>query len=90
MRKIGYYEYNGASYNHVPMSYQQLYDLAAKWNVKGNQVNEDSPRVIEIYDVNDKTASAKLTAVWGIDLMHLSKVEGKWKIMNIMWQSDPK
>ena len=89
LTKIGYYDYNGKAYNHVPMTYQQLYDLSAKWNKKGDKANEDSPRNIEIYEIHNKTASAKLTAEWGIDFMHLSKVEGRWKIMNIMWQSDP-
>lgn len=90
LHKIGYYDYEGKSYNHVPMTYQQLYDLSAKWNKKGNNANSESPKKIEIYEVNTKTASAKLTAQWGIDFMHLSKVNGQWKIMNIMWQSDPK
>lgn len=89
LHKIGYYEYNGEAYNHVPMTYQQLYDLSAKWNKKGDQVTEDTPKEIEIYEVHDKTASAKLTAKWGIDFMHLSKVDGRWKIMNIMWQTPP-
>lgn len=90
LHKIGYYDYNGESYHHVPMTYQQLYDLSSKWNEDGSQVNDDSPKSIEIYEIHDKTASAKLTAKWGIDFMHLSKVDGKWKIMNIMWQSPPK
>lgn len=89
LHKIGYYEYNGEAHNHVPMTYQQLYDLSARWNKKGDQVDEDTPKEIEIYEVHDKTASAKLTAKWGIDFMHLSKVDGTWKIMNIIWQSDP-
>ena len=89
LTKIGYYDHQGKSYDHVPMTYQQLYDLSATWNIKGDQANSDSPREIEIYEIHDKTASAKLTAVWGIDFMHLSKVKGKWQIMNIMWQSDP-
>jgi len=52
--------------------------------------DEESPRKIEIYEVHDKTASAKLTAMWGINFMHLYKADGKWKIINIMWQSAPK
>ena len=90
LRKIGYYEYKGEDYDHVPMTYQQLYDLSASWNKDGSKTNEESPRKIEIYEVHDKTASAKLTAVWGIDFMHLSKSKGKWKIMNIIWQRMPK
>jgi len=90
LRKIGYYDYNGKSYDHASMTYQQLYDLSATWNVNGDQITKESPREIEIYQVHDRTASAKLTAKWGIDFMHLSKVNGQWKIMNIMWQSEPK
>lgn len=90
LHKIGYYDHNGKDYNHVPMTYQQLYDLSSKWNKKGNQANSKSPKEIEIYEVHNKTASAKLTAQWGIDFMHLSKVDGRWKIINIMWQSKPK
>jgi len=90
LHKIGYYDYDGKDYNHVPMTYQQLYDLSAKWNSNGKQANDQSPKKIDIYEVNDKTASGKLTAQWGIDFMHLSKVDGQWKIMNIMWQSKPK
>lgn len=90
LHKLGYYDYNNESYSHVKMTYQQLYDLAGKWNIDGSQANDESPRKIEIYEVHDRTASAKLTAVWGIDFMHLSKVDGVWKITNIMWQSLPK
>ncbi len=90
LHKIGYYANNGEVFSHIPMTYQVLYDLSGKWNAKGDKVKDDSPKKIEIYDVNDKTASAKLTAEWGIDFMHLSKTDGQWKIMNIIWQSDPK
>lgn len=91
LHKIGYYDYDGEAYYHMPMTYQELYDLSGKWNKDGTQVTQESPKKIEIYEVNDKTASAKLTAQWGIDFMHLSKsANGKWMIMNIMWQSPPK
>ncbi len=91
LHKIGYYDYEGEPKYHIPMTYQQLYDLAGKWNKDGSKTNEDSPQTIEIYEVNTKTATAKLTAIWGIDYMHLSKgSDGKWRIMNIMWQSNPK
>jgi hypothetical protein len=46
--------------------------------------------VIPIYEILDITATAKLTAVWGIDYMHLVKIEDKWYILNVLWQSTPK
>jgi hypothetical protein len=70
----------------MTMTYQQLYDLAAKWNSKGNVITKESPKIIEIYDVQDQTASGKLTAEWGTDYFQLAKYDGKWLIVNIVWQ----
>ena len=92
LNKIGYWydEENGVYRDNLKMTYQQLYDLAGSWNSKGDRVNEKSPKEIKIYEVNDKTAVAKLTAEWGIDIFHLGKVDDQWKIFNIIWQSHPK
>jgi hypothetical protein len=70
------------------MTYQQLYDLAGKWNSNG-RLPKDAPRKIEIFDVQDQTASAKLTAEWGTDYFQLAKYDGKWMIVNVLWQSTP-
>ena len=40
-------------------------------------------------DVLDQTAVAKVTANWGIDYMLLAKFDGRWKIVEILWQSHP-
>jgi hypothetical protein len=70
------------------MTYDELVELAAKWNAKGN-VPKDAIKKIEIFDVQDQTALAKLTAVWGTDYFQLAKYDGKWMIVNIVWQSHP-
>ena len=91
LRKLGYW-YNPkdkAYMDNLPMTYNQLVRLSARWNKDGSRVNENSPKKIEIYDIDSKTASAKLTAEWGIDYFHLGKVNGEWKIFNIIWQSMP-
>lgn len=91
LRKLGYWYHkkDSAYMNNLPMTYNQLVSLAARWNKNGNQADENSPKKIEIYDINSKTASAKLTAEWGIDYFHLGKVNGQWKIFNVIWQSMP-
>jgi hypothetical protein len=43
-----------------------------------------------IQDVMDQTATARLSAWWGVDYMQLGKFDGKWKIVHIIWQSYPK
>ena len=89
--KIGYYfrkdekQYTGP----LKMTFQQLVELADSWNKDGQNANEDSPKKIEILDVLDKTATAKLTAEWGVDYFQLAKEDDKWMIMNVLWQSPP-
>ena len=70
------------------MTYEQLVNLAKTWNAKKNQ--DTSVKRVDIYEVLDQTASAKVTASWGIDYMHLAKYDGSWKIINIVWQAKPK
>ena len=80
---------NAANYRGpIPMNYQQLYDLAATWNKDNREVDPaTAPKVIEVYDVQDATAMAKLTASWGTDYFLLMKLENKWMIMQIIWQT---
>ncbi|NNF04713.1 MAG: hypothetical protein HKN17_09615 [Rhodothermales bacterium] len=79
-----------ADYRSSPMNYEQLYALAERWNMDNRQgIDEYSLREIVVYDVLDKTAVAKLTADWGIDYFQLEKIEGKWMIRHVIWQSAP-
>ena len=86
LAKRGFFVKKGeTAYSPHTMTYQQLVDLA-----KSYKAQKDAPKEVVVYDISDQTASAKLTAVWGIDYMHLAKYEGKWKIINILWQTPPK
>ncbi len=88
LAKLGWGRDDEGAYHRYPMTQPQLVDLASKYN-KDGRIAEDAPKKIEIYEVLDKTASVKLTASWGIDYMHLAKLDGKWMIMNVLWQSHP-
>lgn len=89
--KYGYWRQSAdAAYRGMPMNYDQLYALAGSWNVDNRQgINDKSPKEIKVLDVLDKTATAKLTASWGIDYFQLEKIEGKWMIRHVLWQSHP-
>jgi len=73
-------------YQEFPMTFEQLRNLAAQYN-KNGRVPKDAPKEITIFEVKDKTASAKLVAHWGQDYFHLAKIDGKWMITNVIWQS---
>lgn len=92
LKKRGYY-YTGEEKGYtgkLEMSFEQLVKLTANWNKDGKNANADSPRGIKIYEVYDKTASARVTAEWGVDFFHLAKIDGQWVIMNVLWQSPPR
>ena len=56
---------------------------------QGGAPRAKAPRKIEILDVLDQTAAAKLTAWWGTDYLLLAKYDGKWMISHVLWQSPP-
>ena len=88
LAKVGWGRAGGGNLSESPMTQQQLVDLAGSYN-KDGRIPADAPKEIEVYDVLDKTASVKLTAAWGIDYMHLVKLDGRWMIRNVIWQSHP-
>jgi hypothetical protein len=89
LAKRGFFVKRGETgYSSSVMTFQQLVDLAKSYN-KDGRVKRDAPKEIVIFDVSDQTASAKLTAVWGIDYIHLAKYDGKWKFVNVLWQTPP-
>jgi hypothetical protein len=69
------------------MTFDQLMKLTAAWNKDGKR--DTSIKQVEVLDVLDQTASAKIVAMWGIDYMHLAKYDGRWQIINIVWQAHP-
>lgn len=71
----------------MEMNFQQLVNLTKDWNKDGTRANSESIKDISIYDVQDKTATAKVVAAWGTDYFHLAKINEKWYIMNVLWQS---
>ncbi len=50
---------------------------------------EGAVRKIEVLDAQDKIASVKLTAYWGIDYLLLAKYGDKWMVSKVLWQSMP-
>jgi len=89
--KYGYYKpKNKTAYEGEPMSFKEMIDYAATVHKKGPNPNvEKFPKKIEVFDVQDQTAAAKLTAWWGTDYILLAKLNNKWMITQVLWQSPP-
>lgn len=86
--KFGFYMKDGA-YNRVPMTFDGMLEYAEDVKAKGNYPDKDVPKRVEILDVLDQTAVAKVYAWWGSDYMTLAKYDGKWMIVQVLWQTEP-
>jgi hypothetical protein len=71
------------------MTWPEFFSYARGIRDNKRQAPATAPKRIELFDVQDQTASAKLTAFWGIDYLLLGKYNGKWMISSVMWQSLP-
>ena len=79
-KKTGNFEY----YQH--MSYEQALAFAQKMKDEGTLRDENKIRKVEVLDIGNHIASAKVTASWGVDYMTLSKDNGKWMIEQVIWE----
>lgn len=89
LAKRGFSRGADGSWRESTMSFAQLRTLAERWNSQGRVDPKTAKKRIVVLDMLDRTASAKLSASWGVDYMHLAKYDGRWKIVNVLWQSDP-
>ena len=88
LEKRGFHRKEAAApYTEGRMTFDQLVNLAKTWNREGKR--DTSIKKVEVLDVLDQTAVAKVTASWGVDFMLLAKFDGAWKITQILWQSPP-
>jgi hypothetical protein len=60
--------------------------LSESYNAKGDKFPKNPKKEVKLLDVSALTASVKLIADTWIDYMHLVKVNGEWKIINVLWQ----
>lgn len=60
--------------------------LAERYNIKGDKFPANPRKEVKFLDVSDRTASIKLIADEWIDYMHVVKLNGKWTIINVLWQ----
>ena len=89
LAKRGFVRNEDGTYRELQMTYDELAALAARWNAGGRVDPATAPREVVVLDVLDQTATAKLTAAWGVDYLHLARYGGRWQIVNVLWQVPP-
>jgi hypothetical protein len=89
--KSGYFIPRDSSrYVSSRMPWPEFHAYANRVKASGRPTPATAPKEIAIYDVLDQTASAKLTAYWGIDYLLLAKRDGRWQITHVLWQTPPR
>ena len=88
LNKFGFWkDKDSGKYNQVNhMSYEQALAYAKNVLEKKKFTPEDAPKKVEVLDVGNTIAAAKVTARWGIDYILLSKRDGKWMIEQVIWE----
>jgi hypothetical protein len=89
--KSGYFiPRDSANYASSRMSWPEFHAYANRVKASGRPTPATAPKEIVIYEVLDQTASAKLTAYWGIDYVLLARRDGRWQITHVLWQTPPR
>ncbi|HEX5651784.1 MAG TPA: nuclear transport factor 2 family protein [Chitinophagaceae bacterium] len=86
--KFGYWK-NKTSGQYEPegnMSYRQAIDYAKRVLEKKNFAKAGSPKKVEVLDIMQSIAAAKVTAWWGVDYILLAKQGDEWKIDQVLWE----
>ncbi|MFT3911955.1 MAG: nuclear transport factor 2 family protein [Ferruginibacter sp.] len=68
------------------MTYRQALDYAKNVLEKKHFAKPDAPKKVEVLDIQNTIASAKVTAWWGVDYILLSKQNEKWMIEQVLWE----
>ena len=86
MSKYGFWADSTGKYAGERMTYAEAIEYAKKVKARNRPVPAAWPRDVTVFEIQDQTASAKVTAWWGTDYLLLGKYDGQWKISDILWQ----
>ena len=79
-KNTGAYDFDGQ------MTWRQAIDYAKRVFEKKNFAKPDAPKKVEILEIGNSIAAAKVTAWWGVDYILLSKEGDKWMIEEVLWE----
>jgi hypothetical protein len=86
--KHGYYKrsQSDTSFIKIPMSFSQMIRYSKNEKNRPSEANA-MIRDIQILDLQSKIAAVKVRAWWGIDYLLLTKMQDRWIIEKVLWQS---
>ncbi len=85
--KYGYWQNKpGEAYAPEVMTYAQIIQYGLDIKSGKSKTPPNAPKEVAVFEVQDQTASAKVTAWWGTDYLLLAKNDGRWQITHVLWQ----
>ncbi len=85
-----FYREREGRYNGSQMRWEGFHQYTRDIRRTGEKPPAGAPKEVVVFEVLDQTASAKVTAFWGIDYLLLAKYDGKWMITHVLWQTPPR
>ena len=67
-------------------TYDEMIAFAASWNKSGTKFPFNPSNEVVILDIYQRMATVKLISDNWVEYLHLIKLNGKWKIINLLWQ----
>lgn len=87
LAKRTYWQSKDGSETIMETDYEAMVWVAENYNREGDKFPVSPKIVVDIFDIDNRVASVKLTVDDWIDYMHLYKSDQQqWKIINVLWQ----
>jgi hypothetical protein len=87
LHKFGFWRGEDGAYElDSYMTFEQAVGYARYVTEREEYPDSDAPMEVEVLDIMNHIASAKVTAWWGVDYLLLSKRDGSWKIEQVIWE----
>jgi hypothetical protein len=90
--KFGYWKKKDSEFyeSDGQMTYRQALDFAKRVFDKKSFAKPGSPKIVEVLDIMNTIAAAKVTAWWGTDYVLLARNNENWQIEQVLWEGPPK
>ena len=72
------------------MKFAEFNQYANRVKASGRRTPPTARKDVTLFEVQNRTASAKLTATWGTDYLLLGKFGDTWMVTSVLWQSPPR
>ena len=81
---------DSTTYQGEQMKFAEFNQYANRVKASGRRTPPTARKEVTLFDVQNRTASAKLSATWGTDYLLLGKFGNTWMVTSVLWQSAPR